>query len=334
MSYLIQNYRGIAALLVVLFHTSGMTKYYFLDESYLTWLFEFGHAGVEFFFVLSGFIIYRIHRVDFSTPSRVYPYFLKRIIRIYPIYILLTLLLLPFWLIFDSSGEQYHREIMPLIKSLFLIPQSHFPHIGVAWTLTHEMLFYITFSLFIINKKIGAFFIILWMMMIVVNIDTDNYLARFFFSRHNFLFFMGGVISYIMLKYDFKNKNMWLFFILGNLTFLASGLFFGAQEDVISTIAFGLSSCLILFGVENHSIEKSMKKNTILGELGNSSYSIYLTHTFFLSFLCKFILFFGINNFLPVSAIYILIAMISVVFGYLVYFYIEKLMLKKIRTYV
>ena len=78
MSYLIQNYRGIAALLVVLFHTSGMTKYYFMDESYLTWLFEFGHAGVEFFFVLSGFIIYRIHRVDFSTPSRVYPYFLNR----------------------------------------------------------------------------------------------------------------------------------------------------------------------------------------------------------------------------------------------------------------
>ena len=149
MSYLIQNYRGIAALLVVLFHTTVMTRYYFLDENYLTWLFEFGHAGVEFFFVLSGFIIYRIHRIDFSNPNRFYPYFLKRIIRIYPIYILLTLLLLPFWLIFDSSGEQYHREIVPLIKSLFLIPQSHFPHIGVAWTLTHEMLFYIVFSLFI-----------------------------------------------------------------------------------------------------------------------------------------------------------------------------------------
>jgi exopolysaccharide production protein ExoZ len=51
--------RGIAALIVVLFHTTGimgLDKYYAQKPVFDFW--SFGHAGVDFFFVLSGFIIH------------------------------------------------------------------------------------------------------------------------------------------------------------------------------------------------------------------------------------------------------------------------------------
>ena len=40
-SYLAESYRGIAALLVVLFHTNTITAYYFLDQNALTLFFGF-----------------------------------------------------------------------------------------------------------------------------------------------------------------------------------------------------------------------------------------------------------------------------------------------------
>jgi peptidoglycan/LPS O-acetylase OafA/YrhL len=52
--------------------------------------FRWGDAGVEFFFVLSGFIIASAHAGDISRPARLIPYLQRRIIRIYP----------PYWIIF------------------------------------------------------------------------------------------------------------------------------------------------------------------------------------------------------------------------------------------
>ncbi len=59
----VQAGRGIAAVLVVLAHTSASVfdqrKYW--PANPVGPLFDFGHAGVEFFFVLSGFIILYAH---------------------------------------------------------------------------------------------------------------------------------------------------------------------------------------------------------------------------------------------------------------------------------
>ena len=51
--------RGVAAVLVLMYHVD---KFYFSSSVYFhnelfAGIFKFGHAGVEFFFVLSGFIM-------------------------------------------------------------------------------------------------------------------------------------------------------------------------------------------------------------------------------------------------------------------------------------
>src|SRR5574343_121942 len=47
---------------------------------------HFGYLGVDFFFVLSGFIIYHIHAKDIGQPQKITPYLLKRFIRLYSIF--------------------------------------------------------------------------------------------------------------------------------------------------------------------------------------------------------------------------------------------------------
>ncbi len=57
-------------------------------------LFAFGHAGVDFFFVLSGFIILHVHAGDIGRPVRLGHYLQRRFTRVYPFYWVVFLLAL------------------------------------------------------------------------------------------------------------------------------------------------------------------------------------------------------------------------------------------------
>ena len=104
MIHSLQVYRGFAAILVVLYHASHNLSGYF-NSTALSDFFAFGHAGVSFFFVLSGFIIFEIHRGDIGRPQQVKSYLYKRITRIYPAYWLVTLALVPAWLLVPSISS-------------------------------------------------------------------------------------------------------------------------------------------------------------------------------------------------------------------------------------
>ena len=336
MSYLAEGYRGIAALLVVLFHTNTITAYYFLDQNALTLFFGFGRAGVEFFFVLSGFIMYIAHNKDFSNRGRLARYFYKRVIRIYPIYILITLAIVPVFFLSESYGESYHREFIPLVKSLLLLPQEDLPHLGVAWSLVFEVIFYVAFSLFIINKRVGLIGFIFWGISIVIFFmimgpvydgGGEGYLWKILFSRYNMLFISGMLVAHILLNFSIKNRYIILLFVAGNILFLASGLILGNQETGIATVLFGLSSCLILFGCYNTYLEKIIKKISFLGYLGKASYSIYLIHTIIISILCKLFILFEINQYLSITFMFLFIAIFSTLSGGIIFKYIEKPML-------
>jgi peptidoglycan/LPS O-acetylase OafA/YrhL len=96
----IEAVRGVAALLVVLFHAgrllSGPKDYGSLP---LGGVFDFGRAGVDVFFVLSGFIISFIHARDVTSDAgprrrRLATFARKRLLRIYPSYWICSLILL------------------------------------------------------------------------------------------------------------------------------------------------------------------------------------------------------------------------------------------------
>ena len=82
---IIQAFRGIASIGVLLTHC-GVIFQDQLGRPFLSNLFAFGGAGVDFFFVLSGFIIFYIHEKDINKPDRFKSFLLKRLSRVYPLY--------------------------------------------------------------------------------------------------------------------------------------------------------------------------------------------------------------------------------------------------------
>ena len=143
--YSLQVFRGIAAMLVVLYHASVYSQEQ-LGFSFLGGAFLFGHTGVDFFFVLSGFIIYYIHRADIGLPSRFRPYLKKRVLRVIPVYWIVTSIKLALIVAIPTLAKSYERDPLNLISSYLLLPQRNLPLIGAAWTLTYEALFYLFFA--------------------------------------------------------------------------------------------------------------------------------------------------------------------------------------------
>jgi peptidoglycan/LPS O-acetylase OafA/YrhL len=81
----LQAGHAIAALIVVAFHAN---VFILPDRLYhggaASRAFNMGYAGVEFFFVLSGFIMFYVHAKDFSLPHWAPDFLRKCIGRINP----------------------------------------------------------------------------------------------------------------------------------------------------------------------------------------------------------------------------------------------------------
>ncbi len=329
----IQAYRGFAALLVVAFHANLIAGEYF-GQSALTQFFSFGHSGVPFFFVLSGFIIYFVHKADIDQPARAGTYLRKRLIRIYPVYWVVTLAVVPAYFLVPSFGSDYHRDPLSILFSLLLLPQSHFPHLTVAWTLIHEMLFYLLFALLILRKAIGHSVFLVWMLATVIAVAAQNFGAMalvfplsFFLSIYNSLFGLGAVASWLTSQHGSTIKRFQIpAFALGNVVFIAAGCienyWTGRHDGVIAL--FGIASFLLVFAAGNPWVERLFEEKAILQLLGNASYSIYLTHYLTVSVLGKIVRRTGLDTVIPHTMTWLLLVVIATVTGIVIYQLIER----------
>jgi exopolysaccharide production protein ExoZ len=137
--------------MVVLFHASenwSMTAYGAVTHAWWN-----GAGGVDIFFVISGFVM-AVSSLDKGTGPRVAWRFLaRRIVRIYPLYwIITTVLVLKISLGFVYNPNGLHA-VPPLfgLCSYLLIPAVSpggdiFPVLAPGWTLSYEVFFYLCFA--------------------------------------------------------------------------------------------------------------------------------------------------------------------------------------------
>lgn len=283
----VEALRGLAALLVVLSHATGLLvgpKDFAAPP--LGGVFTFGFAGVDFFFVLSGFIIQHVHARDIGRPAALGIYGWRRFSRIYPIYWSVMVLYLVL-LTVSPSRELYERDPVSVVTSLLLLPHpDHDPILGVAWTLEHEVLFYALFALLIASRRIGRAVLGAWLALILLHWSTGwpgGYPFSFLFSFYNALFFCGIAVAYVLARGPARAPL--LAFVAGAALFLAAGLrqSLGAPLPVHSAplhIAFALGSAAMLYGVAGGELAGRLRRVPgWMVEMGGASYSIYLTHT-------------------------------------------------------
>ena len=287
--YSLQAFRGIAVLLVVLYHvTDSMQEkfsYIFLGNA-----FAFGKTGLDFFFVLSGFIIYYVHRADIGNARAVARYAAKRLIRIFPIFWLVLTLKVIVNVIIPSNAKPYETELAVIIKSYLLYPQIDLPVIGVAWTLSYELLFYFAFGLAILAGR-KAFVGIFggWLVLIVAaeaarlaGILQSNDVLDFLLYERILEFLLGCLAARIILSG--ASRYAWAALIAGIGLFLVAAIYLSTEGNPpVFALAFGLPSALIVVGSVALEQQGRFKVPGPLVFLGDASYSIYLTHAMFVS---------------------------------------------------
>lgn len=334
----LQAGRAIAALLVVFYHNAlyifALDKYWGYDPS--VGLFNFGHAGVEFFFVLSGFIILHIHWNDLNRPSQFFTFVRKRCIRIYPVYWLVLVAIIPIYFLLPSFGYPYHRDINTIFSSILLVyfDENLHTEIAVAWTLYHEILFYFIFSLIILNKRFGLLILTGWMLasMSTFLIEMPSFFSEYLMSPLHLLFGMGMIACWSLQNY--KITAPLAVSRAGILLFIAAGLeedFAGWLSVDVRNLFYGLGSAATLIGWVELERQGRLRVPAWLQLIGNASYAIYLTHFTLLSFLAKLFIYFGARETLPILLSFIILPMLAVLLGIAAHISIERPLLRKLQ---
>ncbi|TDF94037.1 acyltransferase family protein [Paenibacillus piri] len=285
----IQAARGIAVVLVMLFHTSQMSdKYFHINFLGINGMGRSG--GYAYFFVLTGYLMVTIYRKHFGD-IRVWGSFMKkRLLRIYPIYWIVTLAVIPVYFLVPSFGFGYETKLPEIVTSLLLVPYSSAPILGVAWSLSYIMFFYIVFSLlFVLNKKTMLTLFALWLLIVgLQSLDwirlKDSVQIRFLFDAMHLEFVLGMLIAYAVRRLK-SGGILWL--TAGCLVFPAVWVVRALHPDfAYPNVMYTIGATLVLLGIGllRTAAPAWLKPVQFLGD---ASYSILLTSLIFLSITLK-----------------------------------------------
>lgn len=285
----VQGLRGIAALLVVFAHTHDFTDVAAYNGLLKMWA-PIGACGVDLFFVISGFIMASVHWNDFGAPDSSRRFLLRRIVRIFPPYWVVTLILAGTFAVAPWMKHHWMGGSANVWLSLLLIPQpsGSTPLLFVGWTLLYEMYFYYAFAAALRLERKAAFVAFgIWAVGIVaIQFVPAAFATPYsaFFARNLIVEFLLGVgIGALAMQGRFVKPATFL--VLGIVALVATEatkvLYLHGNEQSIDSVRFlieGVPMTAILYGA----IGLEKMRGTIIARplqrAGDASYSVYLWH--------------------------------------------------------
>lgn len=276
--------RGLAATAVVAFHANASAAYIGLASS--RWVSPL-QLGVDFFFVLSGFIIFYVHSDDIGRSERAAAYLWKRFVRLFP----LLWLVAGGWIVLRTLtvGVPSPDQIG---TSLLLYPSLSEPVPVVVWTLRHEMLFYLAFCIAIIHRWTGLALFAAWTLAVLVQMALIaagrpiEGLPSLLLSSFVLDFVFGAVVAFVSRRGVVASwwpliVGIALVLLLGWASVAFSLERLGTLDYTSPATLFvpllGASFALCLYGMV--CIESKVKIPQWAMLLGAASYAIYLVHT-------------------------------------------------------
>lgn len=279
--------RALAACAVVLYHAGNIVAQprFHGEPPFASHLQNF-NVGVDFFFVLSGFIIAWVHWEDIGQGARLRRYTMKRFLRIYPPYLGILLPLTILYLLFPAAGLPSQRDPLNILLSIVLLPNPMQPVLGVAWTLVHEVFFYALFSLVILFGRRAFTLFPCWAAAILIA-DAFGELPfplSFVLNPFNLEFIMGVAVATLLKTCRIPSPR--LLACAGTGGFLALMLLATNIQDHALTgrLAFGGCASLAVLGLVEIERRRPVGLSAPLSLFGAASYAIYLIHPVALSF--------------------------------------------------
>ena len=262
--------RGIAVLMVALFHYSvryGQIYGYSVEPEFS---FNLGEYGVQLFFIISGFVIYltldkTAHAVDFVV---------ARFSRLYPAYWFAVIITFAVVYSFHLSGREV--DIQSALLNLTMIQKwLRVGNVdGVYWTLAVELSFYVVMYFLFITKQIKRidFISAVWLFIIIISrFLEENHIIQIHWAIKLLLLldygnlFIAGIMFYkIMHKGSFFNYMMLLISLV-------------SEYYLYGKLVLLIAIYLFLFFLFAKGYLKILSFKPLI-YLGTISYSLYLIH--------------------------------------------------------
>ncbi|MGB4774502.1 MAG: acyltransferase [Daejeonella sp.] len=335
--------RLLLALIVIIYHIPPLCKNLGLPYYNALPFFNKGDEAVKFFFTLSGFLIIKLLYVEKeeSGTIKLGRFYLKRILRIFPLYYLITfagillyhfilpLLKIPFEIKYDLTDLLvYYTFFIPNVFNSIYDPGAI---LLTLWSIGIEEQFYLIIPIllfFIKPQKITFFLIILLIAYLGVFFNSAS---MQFFDFLYFYFLFGGIMAINYYRFKFLNNNLvkLLIFMLFIIQFSTNLLdYYGKLISELSTM---IISGLFITMIAHY--PPYIIKNKLLNYCGQISYGIYMYHmiiiTGVLFFYIKFLPIRSLNPIFVIVSINVVVIIFTLIFAHFSGKYYEAWFIKK-----
>ncbi|MDC3029775.1 acyltransferase [Flavobacteriales bacterium] len=345
--------RGFCSLMVVFYHypQSFLPDFifgnFFIRES---WSF------VDFFFVLSGFVI-SYNYTTLSSSNDFWLYIKKRIIRLYPLLFFTSIIFLFFKVFSDNffpelvgSPKSIKLYVLDTCNTLLLLNSTPVfgeisKYLGMnhpSWSVSAEFISYALFgfsSLFYFNKKNLFSFVTICLCVVVYLLKQQLTISNYtwFFLRGLIGFNVGCLVFWLFAKKLSIKNNLEL--VLPLLIVFVSYFFYsyefsfkGVVNFIFRPLFFGFIILVLL--KTNHYFSRFLESKPLIF-LGKISYSIYLNHILLLLVFPRIAFrFFGLPQSYLTELLVLLITMLFVIlYSSFTYKYIELALGKSLKKW-
>ncbi|HHW4679793.1 MAG TPA: acyltransferase family protein [Xylella sp.] len=299
----IQLLRGIAAVLVVLCHVVHAEVVHGRGKAILSEsLAQFGYAGVDLFFVISGFVMTTVIAGKYGSGANAARFLIRRGMRILPLYWLFTTAIIVLMYVRPGTIDSSYQE-RSILASYLLWPQSALPHLQVGWTLSYEAFFYLTMTsaiAFVQEQRVPLFFVawatILLVLQTVTNTSPWGHIIT---SPMGWEFIAGALVGIYWRRLPAHCAGVCLW--LGIVGFFGAAVVLQAlrifsEFALLRTLVFGIPSVLMVLGTVRAESAGKLSSSKWLNWLGDASYSIYLSHLLVLTLLSRLWSVSGLNQ--------------------------------------
>jgi peptidoglycan/LPS O-acetylase OafA/YrhL len=265
--------RGLAALCVVLFHYSVRYPELYGDTTAPALVMTRGYLGVEFFFCISGFVIF----MTLERTRRPMDFVVSRFSRLWPAYIAAILITFSLVTMFGLPGRQT-TPAEALVNLTMIQELFHVPHVDAAyWSLQVELIFYAWMLLAFVTGQLKRIRTFLWAALVP---PIGFYIAhRYFSADPSYLagafllityipYFTIGIAAYNMYA---RRDSGYQDLLLMLAAVLVAWICLSATDGWLA-----LSAALILWAVARGYLVYVARGPFLF--LGTISYTLYLVH--------------------------------------------------------
>jgi peptidoglycan/LPS O-acetylase OafA/YrhL len=274
----LQAGRALAALAVVALHAE-LSVGQIVDPlpPALRGLLEHGHLGVEFFFVLSGYIIYHTCHERAGRPGSFAAFAETRMTRIFIPYLPVGAALALAYMVTPGAGPDDYA--WSGFTTLTLAPVGR-SALSVAWTLQHEVLFYAIAGILLHFRKLIPG-MIAWSLCIIASAATGIGADWLGLKPINLDFGLGVFAAWLVASGRWRDSAL----PAAAGTALVLAYFLGAGQ--VGELAFAAGVAVLLVPLVHAEAKGKLRASATLILLGNASYAIYLVHNPLLSVIAR-----------------------------------------------